>query len=170
METKEEFQKSGEELNQLISFSIGEENYGVDIQKVKEVIRNREITRLPKTPSFIMGVINLRGDVIPILDLRDRFCLEHREYNEMTRVIVVEVDDRSIGMVVDSVSHVLRIEQAEIEPPPPIAGGISQEYLHGVGKIGEKLIVLLNIDKILTVEEKVELDRVEELKEKTEIA
>jgi purine-binding chemotaxis protein CheW len=170
LETKEEFQKSGEELNQLISFSIGEENYGVDIQKVKEVIRNREITRLPKTPSCIMGVINLRGDVIPILDLRDRFGLEHREYNEMTRVIVVEVDDRSIGMVVDSVSHVLRIGQAEIEPPPPIVGGISQEYLHGVGKIGEKLIVLLNIDKILTVEEKVELDRVEELKEKTEIA
>ncbi len=161
METKEEFQKSGEELNQLISFSIGEENYGVDIQTVKEVIRHREITRLPKAPSFVKGVINLRGDIIPILDLRERFGLEHKEYNEMTRVIVVEVDDKSIGMVVDSVSHVLRIGQAEIEPPPPIVGGVSEEYLRGIGKVGEKLIVLLNIDKILTVEEKVELDKME---------
>lgn len=165
METKEEFKTSGEELTEFINFSIGEENYGVDIQKVKEVIRHKEITRLPKAPSFVKGVINLRGDVIPILDLRDRFGLEHKEYNEMTRVIVVEVDDRSIGMVVDSVSHVQRIGQAEIEPPPPIVGGISAEYLRGVGKVGEKLIVLLNIDKILTVEEKVELDKMEKSKE-----
>ena len=170
METKEEFKTSGEELTEFINFRIGEENYGVDIQKVKEVIRHREITRLPKAPSFVKGVINLRGDVIPILDLRDRFDLEHKEYTEMTRVIVVEVDTRSIGMVVDSVSHVQRIGEAEIEPPPPIVGGISAEYLRGVGKVGEKLIVLLNIDRILTVEEKVELDRVEELKEKTKIA
>ncbi len=165
METKEEFKTSGEELNEFISFSIGEENYGVDIQTVKEVIRHKEITRLPKAPSFVKGVINLRGDVIPILDLRERFGLEHKEYTEMTRVIVVEVDDRSIGMVVDSVSHVLRIGQAEIEPPPPIVGGISAEYLRGVGKVGEKLIVLLNIDRILTVEEKVELDKMEKSKE-----
>ncbi len=170
METKENFKKSGEGLNEFIGFNIGEENFGVDIQTVKEVIRHKEITRLPKAPSFVKGVINLRGDIIPILDLRDRFGLEHREYNEMTRVIVVEVDDKSIGMVVDSVSHVQRIGEAEIEPPPPIVGGISAEYLRGVGKVGEKLIVLLNIDRILTVEEKVELDRVEELKEKTKMA
>ncbi len=143
-----------EKLDQMISFAISDEDYGVDIQTVKEVIRKKEITRLPKAPAFVKGVINLRGDVIPIIDLRERFNMEQQEYTNMTRVIVVEVDGRSIGMVVDSVSHVIRIGQGQIEPPPPCVGKVSGEYIRGVGKVEEKLIVLLNIDHILTSEER----------------
>ena len=161
---------SGETTDQMISFAISEEDYGVDIQTVKEVIRHREITRLPKAPPFVKGVINLRGDVIPIVDLRERFDMEQQEYTDMTRVMVVEVGGRSIGMVVDSVSHVLRIEQDQIEPPPPCVGKISEEYIRGVGKVAEKLIVLLNIDKILSEEEKTELDKVEQINEHAEAA
>ncbi len=152
---------ANDKLDQLISFAIGDEDYGVDIQTVKEVIRHREITRLPKAPAFVKGVINLRGDVIPIMDLRERFNMEQQEYTSMTRVIVVEVDGRSIGMVVDSVSHVIRIDESQIVPPPPCVGKISEEYIRGVGKVGEKLIVLLHITKILTAEEKVELEKIQ---------
>ena len=153
--------RATELLDQLISFSMGNEDYGVDIQTVKEVIRFKEITRLPKAPAFVKGVINLRGDVIPIIDLRERFVMEQKEYTDMTRVIVVEVDGRSIGTVVDSVSHVIRIEEGQIEPPPPCVGKVSEEYIMGVGKVEEKLIVLLNINSILTSEEKIELTNVE---------
>ncbi len=156
---------AAELLDQLISFSMGNEDYGVDIQTVKEVIRFKKITRLPKAPVFVKGVINLRGDIIPIIDLRERFGMEQKEYTDLTRVIVVEVDGRSIGTVVDSVSHVIRIEEGEIEPPPPCVGKISEEYIRGVGKVGEKLVVLLNINKILTTEEKIELDEMEKPKE-----
>ncbi len=159
-----------ETIDQMISFAISEEDYGVDIQTVKEVIRHREITRLPKAPPFVKGVINLRGDVIPIVDLRERFGMEQQEYTDMTRVMVVEVGGRSIGMVVDSVSHVLRIEQDQIEPPPPCVGKISEEYIRGVGKVAEKLIVLLNIDKILSEDEKTELDKVEQINTNAEAA
>ena len=162
MERKEKLKGSMEKLDQMISFNIGEEDYGVNIQTVKEVIRKREITRLPKTPAFVKGVINLRGDIIPIIDLRERFGMEQRESTDMTRVIVAEVDGRPIGMVVDSVSHVIRIAQDQIEPPPEMVGGISEEYLKGVGKVGEQLIVLLNIDRILSATEKVELENIKE--------
>ncbi len=150
------------DLSQLISFEVGEEEYGLDILRVKEVIRIREITRLPRAPSFVKGIINLRGDVIPIIDLRDKFGLEHREYTSTTRVIVVDVEGRLVGMVVDEASQVVRIPADQIDPPPPIAGGLSTEYIKGVGKLDEKLVILLNIDRILTREEKVELAEMEE--------
>jgi purine-binding chemotaxis protein CheW len=149
------------DLNQLISFLVGEEEYGLEILRVKEVIRLREITRLPRAPSFVKGIINLRGDVIPIIDLRDKFGLEHQEYTSMTRVIVVDVDGRLVGMVVDAASQVVRIPADQIEPPPPIVGGLSAEYIKGVGKLDERLIILLNIDRILSTQEKVELERMD---------
>jgi purine-binding chemotaxis protein CheW len=147
------------ELNQLISFEVGEEEYGLEILRVKEVIRLREITRLPRAPSFVKGIINLRGDVIPIIDLRDRFGLERQEYTAMTRVIVVDVESRLVGMVVDAASQVVRIPADQIQPPPPIVGGLSAEYIKGVGKLDSRLIILLNIDRILSHQEKTELDR-----------
>ncbi|MBA7664464.1 hypothetical protein ES703_72525 [subsurface metagenome] len=160
-ETRED-KAAADALTQLISFMIGKEEYGLEILTVKEVIRIREITKIPKAPVFVKGIINLRGDVIPIIDLREKFGLETEEYTIMTRVIIVEVDGKAIGMVVDSVSQVIRIAQSEVEPPPPLIGGLSTEYLRGVGKIGEKLIILLNIIKILTTEEKIELKQMEE--------
>ncbi len=169
MDNQKESQKFGEELDEMISFSIDEEEYGVSIQTVKEVIRIKEISRLPKTPSFVRGVINLRGDVIPIIDLRDKFGLEQREYTRMTRVIVAELDGRPVGMAVDSASQVIRISSSDIVPPPQLVGGLSGEYLRGIGKLGEKLIILLNIDRILTAEEKIELERMEEVREPVEV-
>jgi purine-binding chemotaxis protein CheW len=150
-------------IDQLISFSIGDEEFGVDIHTVKEVIKYREITSLPKAPAFVKGIINLRGDVIPIIDLRERFGMDRIEYSNMTRIIVVEVDGRSIGTVVDSVSHVIRIDSGQIEPPPPCVGKISADYIRGIGKVGERLVVLLRINKILTAEEKIELGKVDTL-------
>jgi purine-binding chemotaxis protein CheW len=149
------------ELRQFISFSVGEEEYGLELLRVKEVIRVREITWLPKAPSFVKGIINLRGDVIPIIDLRDKFGLESREQTAQTRVIVVEVEGRLMGMVVDSASQVVRIPADQIDPPPPVLGGLSQEFITGVGKLEDKLIILLNADAILTVDEKVALSSID---------
>ena len=145
------------ELRQFISFSVGEEEYGLELLRVKEVIRVREITWLPKAPSFVKGIINLRGDVIPIIDLRDKFGLETREQTAQTRVIVVEVEGRLMGMVVDSASQVVRIPADQIDAPPPVLGGLSQEFITGVGKTEDKLVILLNVDAILTMDEKVAL-------------
>jgi purine-binding chemotaxis protein CheW len=152
MESLKDRRETGE-LRQFISFSVGEEEYGLELLRVKEVIRIREITWLPKAPTFVKGIINLRGDVIPIIDLRDKFGLESRENTASTRVIVVEVDGRLMGMVVDSASQVVRIPADQIDPPPPVLGGFSQEFITGVGKLDDKLIILLNTDAILTIEE-----------------
>lgn len=161
MESQSKQREMEGDLNQLISFLVGDEEYGLDILRVKEVIRLREITRLPRAPSFVKGIINLRGDVIPIIDLRNKFGLEHQQYSAMTRVIVVDVDGRLVGMVVDAASQVVRVPADQIDPPPPIAGGLSVEFIKGVGKLEERLIILLNIDRILSIEEKVELERLE---------
>src|SRR5271169_303212 len=117
------------ELRQFISFSIGEEEYGLELLRVKEVIRVREITWLPKAPSFVKGIINLRGDVIPIIDLRDKFGLPAKGNTAMTRVVVVEMEGRLMGMVVDSASQVVRIHADQIDPPPPVLGSFSQEFI-----------------------------------------
>ena len=153
MDTSKVRSEAGE-LRQFISFSVGEEEYGLELLRVKEVIRIREITWLPKAPSFVKGIINLRGDVIPIIDLRDKFGLEPKEATSTTRVIVVEVEGRLMGMVVDSASQVVRIPADQIDPPPPVLGGFSQEFITGVGKLEDKLIILLNADAVLTVEER----------------
>jgi purine-binding chemotaxis protein CheW len=142
------------ELRQFISFSVGEEEYGLELLRVKEVIRVREITWLPKAPSFVKGIINLRGDVIPVIDLRERFGLGARETAASARVIVVEVEQRLIGMVVDSASQAVRIPADQIDPPPPVLGRFSQEFISGVGKLDDKLIILLNADAVLTVDER----------------
>ena len=158
MENLKEIKETDEELNQLISFKVGEEVYGVDILNVKEVIKIKEITSIPKAPTFVKGVINLRGDIIPIIDFREKFGLSNEDYTSATRVIVVEIDERLIGMVVDAVSQVIRIPRENNEPPPPLVGGLSTEYIRGLGKSGEKLIVLVNIQKILSTEEKIDLE------------
>lgn len=145
------------ELRQFISFSVGDEEYGLELLRVKEVIRVREITWLPKAPSFVKGIINLRGDVIPIIDLRDKFGLEAKDATAMTRVIVTEVAGKLMGMVVDSASQVVRIPVDQIDPPPAVLGGFSEEFITGVGKIEDKLIILLNSDAILTAVERTQL-------------
>jgi len=153
-----------EELRQFISFSVGQEEYGLELLRVKEVIRVREITWLPKAPSFVKGIINLRGDVIPIVDLRDKFGLAASAETAQTRVIVVEVSGQLVGMVVDSASQVVRIPTAQIDPPPPVLGGFSQDFITGVGKLEDKLVILLNVDSLLTREEQNALSAIADAK------
>ena len=144
-------------LGQFISFTVAEEEYGLELLGVREVIRVREITRLPLAPSFIRGIINLRGDVIPIIDLRERLGLDAQEATAMTRVIVVQVEGQLLGMVVDSASQVVRIPAEHIEQAPLLLGRLSRELIAGVGKIDDRLVTLLDVSAVLGVGEKREL-------------
>ncbi|MEF3697216.1 chemotaxis protein CheW [Desulfolutivibrio sp.] len=146
--------KQDAELMQLVTFSIGEEEFGVDILKVQEIIRMMEITKVPRAPDFVEGVINLRGKVIPIIDLRKRFGLSTREHDKHTRIIVIEINNMIVGFVVDSVSEVLRIPSNTVEPPPPVVSGLESEYISGVGKLEDRLLILLDLDRLLSGEER----------------
>lgn len=144
---------SAEEMRQLISFTVGAEEYGLELLRVKEVIRMRQITWLPKAPSCVKGIINLRGDVIPIIDLRDRFGLHAIEHTAMTRIIVVEVEGRLVGIVVDSASQVVRVPADQFDPPPPMLGKTARGFITGVGKMEGKLIITIDVDRILSSDE-----------------
>lgn len=148
------------ELLQLVSFNIGEEEFGIDILKVQEIIRTMEITKMPNTPEFIEGVINLRGRVIPIIDLRIKLGMQKREHDKSTRIIVVEIADQTVGFIVDAVSEVLRIPKNITEAPPAIVSGINSDYITAVGKLEDRLLILLDLEKTLSVGEQEELETV----------
>jgi purine-binding chemotaxis protein CheW len=120
----------------------------------------QEITNVPNAPNFVEGVINLRGRVIPIVDLRKRFGLEAKEHSKATRIIVVMIDQVTVGLIVDEVSEVLRIPEDTVEPPPPIVAGIEADYIKGVGKLEDRLLILLDLNKILSQEERSSLQNV----------
>ena len=138
-----------DELVQLVSFKIGEEEFGVDILKVQEINRMLAVTRVPNAPEYVNGVINLRGKVIPIIDLRRRFGMERREHDKNTRIIVVELSGKVVGFVVDAVNEVLRIPKGVTEPPPPIVSGVDADYITAVGKLDDRLLILLDLEKVL---------------------
>jgi len=146
-------EKKGLKQQQLVSFRLGVEEYGVSIMKVQEIIRMQEITKVPQMPDFIEGIINLRGNVIPIIDLRKRFGLSCAEKTIDSRIVVVSVRERIVGIIVDGVSEVLRLSEEQIEPPPPAVSTAGREYIKGVGKLEKRLLILLDIDKILSSEE-----------------
>jgi purine-binding chemotaxis protein CheW len=143
-------QRRDDELLQLVTFSTGDEEFGVDILRVQEIIRTMAITKVPKSPEFVEGVINLRGKVIPIIDLRRRFGLQSKEHDKHTRIIVIEINTMIVGFVVDSVSEVLRIPASTVEPPPPVVAGLESEYISGVGKLEDRLLILLDLDRLLS--------------------
>ncbi len=146
--------ESAGELLQLVAFQLGGEDFGVDIMQVQEIIRMPEITRIPQSPDYVGGVINLRGKIIVVINLGMRFGLASKELDDDSRIIVVEVDNHVLGMVVDSVSEVLRLPSADVEPAPElIKAKINAEYLKGVGKLGNRLLILLDLEKVLTDEE-----------------
>ncbi len=145
--------RQSDELLQLVSFNIGSEEFGVDILKVQEINRMVDITRVPQAPHYVEGVINLRGRVIPIIDLRKRFSLETREYDKNTRIVVVDIVGHITGVVVDAVSEVLRLQAGTIEPAPEIVTGISSEYIKGVAKLEDRLLILLDLSKVIDVGE-----------------
>lgn len=136
-------------LLQLVTFGIGEEEFGLDILKVQEIIRTVEVTKVPSAPAFVDGVINLRGRIIPIITLRKRFGLPPRQEDKNTRIIVIELPKAIVGFVVDWVSEVLRISASTVEPPPAIISGIESDYISGVGKLQDRLLILLDLDRIL---------------------
>lgn len=135
---------------QLVSFSLGNEEFALDILKVQEINRMAEITPIPKAPVFVEGVMNLRGKIVPVIDLRKRFYLESKPYDKLTRIIMVNLDGKTIGLIVDSVSEVLRLPLATIELPPAIVASIDTNYIEGVGKWANRLLILLNLEKLLS--------------------
>ena len=142
-----------DELLQLVTFSIGEEEFGVDILKVQEIIRTMEITKVPRAPAFVEGVINLRGKVIPIIDLRRRFNLASKSHDKNTRIIDCVINNILVGFVVDAVAEVLRIPSNTVEPPPPVVAGIGSDYISGVGQLKDRLLIMLDLDKLLSNED-----------------
>ncbi|MBC7324185.1 MAG: chemotaxis protein CheW [Moorella sp. (in: Bacteria)] len=144
---------------QLVVFQLAGETYGVDINNVQEIIRMQSITQIPRTPAFIEGVINLRGRIIPVIDLHKRFDLPQVEITNNTRIMVAELGQVTVGMIVDSVSEVLRLPAASIEPPPPMISGIDVAYLKGVGKWNERLIILLDLERVLRESEQRQLQQ-----------
>lgn len=151
-----------EETTQLVVFKLGEEEFGVNILQVREIEKlDQGLTRVPKAPHFIEGVINLRGEIIPIVDLRKRFGLTLPALGLDSRVIIVEIGDEPVGMLVDAVVEVLRVPLSAIESTPSITKGVNSYYLAGVAKIDERLIVLLNLERALSPEETEELSKAE---------
>lgn len=141
------------EILQLVSFKIGNEEFGVDILNVQEINKMVEITKVPNCPEFIEGIINLRGRVIPIIDLRTRLRLPKIEHDKDTRIIVVEIAGKIIGFIVDSVQEVLRVPVSITEAPPEIVTGINSEFIKSVGKLEDRLLILIDMEKILSTTE-----------------
>jgi len=139
---------------QLVVFQLGAELYGVEISRVHEIIRLQSVTRVPRAPAFVEGVINLRGKVIPVVDLRRRFGLPTADHTRASRIVVVELGDQVVGIVVDGVSEVLRVNTSIVEPPSPVVAGIDSEYLHGIAKLTDRLVILLDLDRILARDER----------------
>jgi purine-binding chemotaxis protein CheW len=143
-------------LLQIVTFQVGTEVFALDILKVHEIIRFQQLTRVPNLPSYVEGVLNLRGKVIPVVGLRQRIGLERKEPSSTTKIIVATVKDDVLGFMVDSVSEVLRIAADTVEPAPRLGEG-GQRYVSGVGKVNNQLLLLLDLDKLLSEEENTEV-------------
>jgi purine-binding chemotaxis protein CheW len=150
-------------LNEIkvIVFRLREEEYGVEVNQVRSIERMQKITRVPRTASFVKGVINLRGVVTPIINLRSRFDLEEEVATESTRIIIVALDDMEVGLIVDAANDVIDVPIDAIEPPPEVVGGIEADYLRGVAKLDQRLLILLNLDKVLNADELKKVKKIE---------
>ncbi|HLP15584.1 MAG TPA: chemotaxis protein CheW [Bacteroidota bacterium] len=143
-------QEATNELLQLVSFKIGDEEYGVDIVTVQEINRMLNITQVPNSPDYVDGVVNLRGRVIPIIDLRTRLHMERRQHDKNTRIVVLEIKGRTVGMVVDGVREVLRIPPNVAEmPPDTVSSNVNTDYITSIAKLEDRLLMLLDTEKIL---------------------
>ncbi|GAV12002.1 chemotaxis protein CheW [Paenibacillus sp. E194] len=150
-----------EELK-VVVFTLGEEEYGIEVEKVKTIERMLPITRVPKTYDFIKGVINLRGVVVPVIELRGRFGLPSAEVTEQSRIIIVAYEDLEVGFIVDSANDVIDIMDEDIEPAPEVVGGIQAKYLRGVAKIGDdRLLIMLHLAEVLNKSEIIRLEQLE---------
>ena len=145
IELEEDTQKG-----RFLTFSLDKESYGIDIKYVTEIIGIQDITEIPELPKYVKGIINLRGKIIPVMDIRLRFKKEAKEYNDRTCVIVVDIKDISIGLVVDSVSEVLTIPEQDIVEPPQMNKNYNNRYIKNIGKVGNDVKLLLDCEKLLT--------------------
>ena len=139
--------------DRYLTFSMGNETYGMEIQYVTEIVGIQKITQVPDMPDFVRGVINLRGQVIPVIDIRSRFRMEARAYDDRTCVIVVSFDEKEIGIIVDMVNEVLDIPAENISPPPSIGVGGQSRYINGMGRTNEEVKILLDVRKLLSDDE-----------------
>jgi len=142
----------GDDASQIVSFRLANEEYGVDIMNVQEIILIGQITEMPQVPTFVRGLINLRGNVIPVIDLRVRFSLETSDQTESSRIVVLNVGERTMGVMVDAVDEVLRIRDEQIEPAPPGMAGLGRQYVRGLVKLESRLLVLLDIETVMDVD------------------
>jgi purine-binding chemotaxis protein CheW len=138
---------------QMVVFELADEHYGLDIATVEGIIKLQPITKMPHTPPFVEGVTNLRGTIVPVIDLRKRFDLPHQDETAESRIVVVYMDKSKVGMTVDGVSQVLRINSEAIEPPPPMATTVHSAFIKGIAKLDNQLVILLDLNKVLSHEE-----------------
>ena len=142
------------EVKKYLVFKLGNEEYGIDIHKITTIIeKEMGIARVPKTPPFLKGVINLRGEIIPIMSLRIKFGLPEDVFNEDTRIIIIKLDEMSVGLIVDSVTEVLELDEDATESIANIAGELSLDYITGVGKANGRIITLLNLDNLVSIDD-----------------
>lgn len=160
MSEKKSHNIEGNELLQLVSFVLGNEEFGVDILYVQEIIRTLQVTKVPNSPEYVEGVINLRGRVIPIIDLRSRFGMGKKEPDKNTRIVVIEVDKKILGFIVDAVKEVIRIPKEITEAPPEITTGVNSEYIKSVGKLDDRLLILIDLEKIFSNSETKEIEAI----------
>lgn len=153
---------SNSSLSKLIIFRLEGEEFAVSVQAVGSIEKIEAITRVPGTPSFVKGVINLRGVVTPVIDLKERFHQKTTEFTDQSRIIIVTINDMSIGLIVEAANDVLDIDSSMIEPPPEVVGSAVVEYISGVVKVDNRLLILLDLEKVLSSEEKSELKAMEE--------
>lgn len=152
---------AAKKIKKFVTLGLGNERYGIEVTKTREIIARYEIVPLPKTPEFIEGIISLRGDIIPVVDLRKRFELPSRDRDADTRIIVIEMRDFSVGIQVDRVYEVLKLAEDAIEPPPPMVSGLKADYLEGVAEVQGKLTTILNLDEIFSTTERIMLSEME---------
>jgi purine-binding chemotaxis protein CheW len=160
--SKGEVAQASHEVIQLVSFELEGEEYGIDVLSVREIIRMPSITKMPNTPDYLDGIINLRGTVVPIISLRRRFGLAERDNDRQSRILVMEVGDSLTGFIVDAVAEVIRISSAEIQPPPGIVqGNTAQECITGVINHAERLLIVLDLNRMFSDEEKASFEAFE---------
>jgi len=146
----------------FLTFILGNESYGIGIEFVTEIIGILPITEVPELPQYVKGIINLRGKIIPVMDIRLRFKKEFREYNERTCIIVIDINDNSVGLIVDSVAEVLNIAEKDIVKPPSLNSGFSNRYIKGIGKVSNEVKLLLECEKLLSKDELEELENIKQ--------
>jgi purine-binding chemotaxis protein CheW len=143
--------RSGEYQREILAFGLGDEEYGLDIQRIREIIKMREITELPRAPGFLLGIISVRGQVIPVVDLRLRLRLPVRPLGRDARILIVTRDGEAYGLCVDAVRQVVRMREEDVEPPPAMLGGAEAEFIAGIGRPrSDRMLILLHLDAVLS--------------------